>query len=231
MLLAHGITKTFLSGDKELCVLRGVDLEVERGTSVAIVGPSGAGKSTLLHILGALDDPTDGAVYLDDVCLSRLDDARRSQIRNMRFGFVFQFYHLLGEFTALENVMMPALVRSSKRRDGAALRDKAASLLEALGLAARRHHRPAQLSGGEQQRVAIARALMNDPEVLFCDEPTGNLDRESGLQIRDLLFRFNRQKNTTLVLVTHSPALAEGAARVLNILDGRITGSRSAPVS
>ncbi len=231
MLRAHGITKTFLSGDKELRVLRGVDLEVERGASVAIVGPSGAGKSTLLHILGALDDPTDGAVYLDDVCLSRLGDTRRSLIRNTRFGFVFQFYHLLGEFTALENVMMPALVRPVRRRDAAALRDKAASLLEALGLTARRGHRPAQLSGGEQQRVAIARALMNDPEVLFCDEPTGNLDHGSGLQIRDLLFRFNREKGMTLVLVTHSPVLAEGAGRVLNILDGTLTGSRSDPFS
>ncbi len=223
MLRAHGITKTFLSGDRELCVLRGVDLEVARGASVVIVGPSGAGKSTLLHILGALDDPTEGAVYLDDVCLSRLDDTRRSQVRNTRFGFVFQFYHLLREFTALENVMLPALV-CRQRRGMKALKEKAASLLDALGLAARRHHRPGQLSGGEQQRVAIARALMNDPEVLFCDEPTGNLDHESGLQIRELLFRFNREKNTTLVMVSHSPVLAEGAGRVLNIFDGVISG-------
>ncbi len=223
MLRAHGITKVFLSGGKELRVLRGVDLEVAAGESVAIVGPSGAGKSTLLHILGALDEPTEGAVYLDDVCLSRLDDARRSQIRNARFGFVFQFYHLLREFTALENVMLPALVRGHRRGVKAA-KEKAAGLLDALGLSGRRSHRPGQLSGGEQQRVAIARALMNDPEVLFCDEPTGNLDHASGSQIRDLLGRFNREKNTTLVMVTHSPALAEGAGRVLNIFDGALAG-------
>ena len=223
MLRAHGIAKTFWTGGRELRVLRGVDLEVARGQSVAVVGPSGAGKTTLLHNLGALDEPTQGAVYLDDVCLSRLDDTRRSQIRNTRFGFVFQFYHLLGEFTALENVMMPALVRR-QRRLVPELKEKAASLLDTLGLSERRDHRPGQLSGGEQQRVAIARALMNDPEILFCDEPTGNLDHESGLQIRDLLFRFNWEKNTTLVMVTHSSALAQGAGRVLNIFDGVLSG-------
>jgi len=223
MLRAHGLTKTFLSGGRQLRVLRGVDLEVAAGESVAVVGPSGAGKSTLLHILGALEEPTEGAVYLDDVCLSRLDDARRSQIRNARFGFVFQFYHLLGEFTALENVMLPGLV-GRQGRNVKALREKAASLLGTLGLSDRRSHRPGQLSGGEQQRVAIARALMNDPEVLFCDEPTGNLDHGSGLQIRDLLFRFNREKNTTLVVVTHSPELAQGVDRVLNIFDGTLSG-------
>jgi len=226
MLRAHGVSKTFLSGGKELRVLRAVDLEVAAGESVAIVGPSGAGKSTLLHILGALDDPTEGAVYLDDVCLSRLDDTRRSQVRNTRFGFVFQFYHLLGEFTALENVMLPALV--CRRGQTSASREKAAYLLDTLGLAGRRHHRPGQLSGGEQQRVAIARALMNDPEVLFCDEPTGNLDYESGTQIRELLMRFNKEKNTTLVMVTHSPALAQGAGRVLNIFDGVLSGPAGA---
>jgi len=223
MLRAHGITKTFLTGGKELCVLRAVDLTIERGSSVAIVGPSGAGKSTLLHILGALDDPTDGAVYLDEVCVSRLDDGRRARIRNMRFGFVFQFYHLLREFTALENVLLPALV-SRERRDEEVLRRKAASLLDAVGLAERRSHRPGQLSGGEQQRVAIARALMNDPEILFCDEPTGNLDHASGTQVHELLMQLNREKHMTLVMVTHSPKLAEDAGRVLNIFDGVISG-------
>jgi lipoprotein-releasing system ATP-binding protein len=223
MLRAHGLTKTFLTGGKELCVLRGVDLTVARGESVAIVGPSGAGKSTLLHILGALDEPTQGAVYLDEVCLSRLDDARRSRVRNTRFGFVFQFYHLLREFSAQENVLLPALVRPGKK-DVKTLRQKAASLLEAVGLGDRVSHRPGQLSGGEQQRVAIARALMNDPEILFCDEPTGNLDHASGSQVHELLMRLNRESRTTLVMVTHSPTLAEGAGRVLNIFDGVLSG-------
>lgn len=221
MLKAKNVTKVYFSGDKELTVLKGIDLDVARGEVLSIVGPSGAGKSTLLHILGGLDDPTGGKVFLDDFCLSALDDLQKASVRNIRFGFVFQFYHLLREFSALENVMMPALVKKGPRK-GRETRDKAYGLLEFLGLSQRTHHKPSQLSGGEQQRVAIARALMNDPEILFCDEPTGNLDYESGKQIQEMLFSLNKQKKTTVVLVTHSRELSQGSHRVLNIFDGRI---------
>lgn len=221
MLTAKGITKTYRTGGKELRVLEDVHLTVAPQEVVGIVGPSGAGKSTLLHILGGLDEPTQGQVYLDDFCLNTLDDEAKAAVRNTRFGFVFQFYHLLQEFTALENVMMPALIRGAGRSTQD-LRKKAADLLGFLGLSARSHHRPSELSGGEQQRVAIARALMNDPDILFCDEPTGNLDYESGRQIQDFLMRLNREKRMTIILVTHSRELAQGSHRVLSILDGRI---------
>jgi lipoprotein-releasing system ATP-binding protein len=221
MLRCRGLKKIYKTGAKELCVLENVDVAVARGEAVSIVGPSGAGKSTLLHILGGLDEPTEGSVYLDDFCLSALEDKRRAMIRNSRFGFVFQFYHLLREFSALENVMMPAWVAPAGR-NVPEIRRKAADLLAFLGLSERLKHRPTELSGGEQQRVAIARALMNDPEILFCDEPTGNLDHESGRQIRELLFGLNREKKTTLVLVTHSSELAKGSHRILNIFDGKI---------
>ncbi len=221
MLRAKDVTKIYRMAGKELCVLKDVTLSVSGGEIVSIVGPSGAGKSTLLHILGGLDEPTQGQAYLDDFCLNALGDAPRALIRNTRFGFVFQFYHLLREFTALENVMMPSLIRRGPRK-ARDLKEKAAGLLSFLGLPDRMSHRPSELSGGEQQRVAIARALMNDPEVLFCDEPTGNLDFEAGRQIRELLFRLNREKSTTLLIVTHSRELAQGSHRILNILDGRI---------
>jgi lipoprotein-releasing system ATP-binding protein len=225
MLCASGLTKIYQTGAKELRVLKNVDVTIARGEALGIVGPSGAGKSTLLHILGGLDDPTEGSVYLDDFNLSALDDKRRAWIRNTRFGFVFQFYHLMREFSALENVLMPALIAQGKG-DRGVLRRKAAALLDFLGLSERLWHRPTELSGGEQQRVAIARSLMNDPEILFCDEPTGNLDHESGKQIRDLLFGLNKQKKTTLVLVTHSQELAKGSHRILNIFDGKITDGK-----
>jgi lipoprotein-releasing system ATP-binding protein len=221
MLDARKITKTYSQAARELTVLQGVDLKIDKGEFLSIVGPSGAGKSTLLHILGGLDEPSAGAVYLDDFCLSSLSDVQRAMIRNSRFGFVFQFYHLLREFTALENVMMPALLRKGAKRDKE-IREKAAGLLDFLGLSERLTHRPSELSGGEQQRVAMARALMNDPEILFCDEPTGNLDSEAGTQIRSMLFKLNQEKKTTVVVVTHSRDLARGSHRILSIFDGKI---------
>lgn len=222
MLEAKSVKKIYREGARELCVLKGVDLKVARGEFLSIVGPSGAGKSTLLHILGGLDEPSEGAVFLDDFCLSSLGDAQKAMIRNNRFGFVFQFYHLLREFTALENVMLPALLKKGSRYD-AAKKSRAKALLDFLGLSERLNHRPSELSGGEQQRVAMARALMNEPQVLFCDEPTGNLDSEAGAQIREMLFKLNKEKKTTVVVVTHSRELAAGSQRVLNIFDGRIT--------
>lgn len=222
MLEARSVKKVYREGARELCVLKGIDLKVGRGEFLSIVGPSGAGKSTLLHILGGLDEPSEGAVFLDDFCLSSLGDAQKAMIRNNRFGFVFQFYHLLREFTALENVMLPALLKKGARYD-AAKKSRAKALLDFLGLSERLSHRPSELSGGEQQRVAMARALMNEPQVLFCDEPTGNLDSEAGAQVREMLFKLNKEKKTTVVVVTHSRELAAGSQRVLNIFDGRLT--------
>ncbi len=221
MLRANNITKVYFNGAKELRVLKEVSLQIAKGEFLSIVGPSGAGKSTLLHILSGLDEPSQGSVYLDDFCLSKLDDMEKAMIRNTRFGFVFQFYHLLHEFSALENVLMPGLLKKSQ--DVKELKKKALELLVDLGLSERVKHKPAELSGGEQQRVAIARALMNDPEILFCDEPTGNLDHVSGKQISDMLLRLNQLKKTTVVIVTHSRELAAGSHRILNILDGTIT--------
>jgi len=221
VLKALHLQKTYRQGPKALTVLKDVSLEVKRSEMLSIVGPSGAGKSTLLHILGGLDTPTHGKVFVDGACLTTMDERRQAAIRNKVFGFVFQFYHLLREFTALENVMLPACV-SREPRCVSDVRKKAEALLDFLGLSQRLKHRPAELSGGEQQRVAVARALINDPEVLFCDEPTGNLDFESGRHIQELLMRLNKEKGMTVVLVTHSPELARGSHRILKIFDGRI---------
>jgi lipoprotein-releasing system ATP-binding protein len=226
MLDARNITKAYFEGDKELQVLKGINLKIARGEFLSIVGPSGAGKSTLLHILGGLDEPSRGEVYLDDFCLSSLKDAQKAMIRNTRFGFVFQFYHLLREFSALENVMLPALLKKGEKKEEE-IKDKAKGLLDFLGLSGRLTHRPSELSGGEQQRVALARALINDPEILFCDEPTGNLDSEAGKQIRAMLFELNRKKKTTVVVVTHSRELAQGSNKILNIFDGRIVSAET----
>lgn len=224
MLKAFHLEKTYRQGPKALTVLKDVSLEVKRSECLSIVGPSGAGKSTLLHILGGLDTPTRGDVFVDGACLTTMDERRQAGIRNKMFGFVFQFYHLLREFTALENVMLPAWVDGGPQHVSE-IRKKAEGLLDFLGLSQRLKHRPSELSGGEQQRVAVARALINDPEVLFCDEPTGNLDFESGEHIQELLTRLNREKGTTIVLVTHSPELAKRGQRTLNILDGKILGN------
>ncbi|MFH0877113.1 MAG: ABC transporter ATP-binding protein [Candidatus Omnitrophota bacterium] len=222
MLEAKGITKIYRNGTKELRVLKGINLSIRRGEVVSVVGPSGAGKSTLLHILGGLDEPSQGEVMFDNASLSGLDDRNKAHLRNRRFGFVFQFYHLLKEFSALENVMLPGLVNPEAGFSRSALRDKALDLFEFLGLSQRAGHRPSELSGGEQQRVAIARALINEPEVLFCDEPTGNLDSEAGKQVLNLLLRRNREKKTTVVMVTHSQELAQGSHRILPICDGKM---------
>lgn len=219
MLQAKNIKKNYRSGSKELCVLKGIDLLVEKGEFISVVGPSGAGKSTLLHILGGLDDPSSGEVFLDHCCFSDLKDSEKARVRNSRFGFVFQFYHLLREFSALENVMLPGLILNKNNRSD--ISKKAQEALRFLGLENRAHHRPSELSGGEQQRVAIARALINDPEILFCDEPTGNLDHVSGRQIQEWLLALNKQKKMTIIFVTHSEELAKGSNRILSIFDGK----------
>ncbi len=208
VLECRGIAKTYYDGPRALSILKGVDLAVEPGKILVISGQSGAGKSTLLHILGTLDDATEGAIYFRGEDLSKKSGAFFNKLRNEDLGFVFQFYHLLPEFTAIENVMMPGLARGKSRP---ACKTRATELLTRVGLADRMTHKPGQLSGGEQQRVAIARALFNGPSVVLADEPTGNLDEKTGAEIVDLLWRLNAEDGVTLVLVTHDLDLARKA--------------------
>jgi lipoprotein-releasing system ATP-binding protein len=202
-----------------LHVLKGVDLSIEAGEIVAIVGPSGAGKSTLLHILGGLDVPKEGQVIFRGQNLYGLSDIKRAQVRNTDMGFVFQSYHLLPELTALENVILPAMIKENSRKTST-IEFAGLKLLEQLGLTSRAAHRPNQLSGGEQQRVAIARALMNGPKVVFCDEPTGNLDSVSGQVVMDTLLRLNKTHGATVVIVTHDDKIAARTQRVIAMKDG-----------
>lgn len=217
---ASGVTKVFVGGDgTPLEILDGLDLTVGSGEAIAITGASGAGKSTFLHILGALDRPTAGRVLLDGQDVSKLSDEALAVVRNRHVGFVFQFHHLLREFTALENVMMPALVGGGAYADA---RDRARGLLDEVGLGQRETHRPRQLSGGEQQRVAVARALVNEPLVLLADEPSGNLDKRTSERLHDLLFALRERRNLSLVVVTHNADLAGRADRVLQLDGGRL---------
>jgi len=217
---ARDITKSYVVGDgSELHVLRGVSLTVRPGEAVAITGASGTGKSTLLHILGALDGPTSGEVFLGGHAVAELGDEALGAARNQHVGFVFQFHHLLREFTALENVMMPSLVAGVEMEEA---RAAARTLLEAVGVAAREDHKPRQLSGGEQQRVAVARALVNRPSVLLADEPSGNLDTQTSQRLHDLLFELKEERGLSMVIVTHSPDLAGRADRQLDLAEGRL---------
>jgi lipoprotein-releasing system ATP-binding protein len=214
-----GVTKSYPVGGTRLTVLKGVDVALERGEMVAIVGASGVGKSTLLHVMGGLDAADEGHVRIGETELSALSDEAIVAFRNRHVGFVFQFHHLLREFTALENVMMPQLIRGAGTREA---RDRARELLAGMGLEARATHKPAQLSGGEQQRVAVARALANRPLVLLADEPSGNLDPETAEALHDEFFRICRDEGAALVLVTHDLALAARAGRVLRLHAGHL---------
>lgn len=200
-------------------VLKGVDLEVKKGEIISIVGASGAGKSTLLHIIGTLDKADTGSVSIDGVDINSLDDKLLSVFRNQKIGFVFQFHHLLPEFTALENVCIPAFIAKKNRQEVEA---KASSILAFLGLKDRLDHKPSQLSGGEQQRVAVARALVNDPAVILADEPSGNLDSNSAKELHEMFFTLRKQYGQTFVIVTHNLELAEMADRKLTMVDGRM---------
>jgi putative ABC transport system ATP-binding protein len=211
------LTKTYSSGDKTLTVLEDVNFSINEGDTIAIVGPSGSGKSTLLGLCAGLDRSTSGSVILNGIRLDDLDEDARAEVRNQYVGFVFQNFQLIPTLTALENVMVPLELRGEK---GAA--KHAMELLERVGLAARHHHYPAQLSGGEQQRVALARAFSNRPKILFADEPTGNLDAETHDMVEALLFDLNREAGTTLVLVTHDSMLAKKTQRIVKLRGGRM---------
>jgi len=211
------VKKTFHHLGRPLDVLRGIDLELGRGELAAIVGPSGAGKSTLLHCIGTLDLPTSGRIYVDGQDVTTMSSARLSSLRNRTIGFVFQFHHLLPEFTALENVQMPGLIQGLSRRE---TEPRARKLLAEVGLEARATHRPGELSGGEQQRVALARALFLDPPVLLADEPTGNLDSATSEAIHDLFLAINKERGTTIVVVTHNTTFAQRMPRILQMRDG-----------
>jgi lipoprotein-releasing system ATP-binding protein len=221
---ATDLRKTYWLHGQPIEVLRGVSVTIKAGELVSLTGPSGAGKSTLLHVLGTLDVPSGGAVVMDGVDVWKLTTGAIARFRNERIGFVFQFHHLLPEFTALENVMMPGLVG---RRNNAQVMKRAKELLAEVGLGHRFDHRPGELSGGEQQRVALARALVNDPRILLADEPTGNLDERTGEGIHEIIERLNRERGITAIIVTHNPRLAERMPRRLHLdRDGlRDTGS------
>ncbi len=211
--------KSFTIGQREIPVLKGVQLGIKRGELLGIVGVSGVGKSTLLHILGALDRPSSGQVIVDGEDISRLNDNQLAHFRNHKIGFVFQFHHLLPEFTALENTMMPALINGS---NWTGIVEQAKEILKAVGLEQRLQHRPGELSGGEQQRVAVARALMLEPQVILADEPTGNLDTQTSEEVFSLLKRLQQHKGITLVMVTHNESLARQADRIVKMVDGKI---------
>ena len=217
ILKADQLTRVYPSGSRMLTVLDHVSFEIEKGASCAIVGPSGSGKTTLLGLCAGLDRSSSGSVVLNGIVLDNLNEDERAHVRNMNVGFIFQTFNLLPTLTALENVMIPLELRHDKKA-----REKALILLEKVGLADRHNHYPAQLSGGEQQRVSIARAFSNEPEILFADEPTGNLDQETGATIEKLIFDLNRELGTTLILVTHDLDLASKTERIIKMKGGKI---------
>lgn len=224
-LCAKALDKAYMKGQHKVPVLRGVDAKIERGEFLSIVGQSGSGKSTLMHLLGLLDEPDVGEVWLDGRRIDNLPPLTRDQLRNHVFGFVFQFYHLLPELTLLENVLSPLMIRHSaweywKRRHE--FREQATHIAKQVGLDHRLKHRPAELSGGEMQRAAIARALIGDPSILLADEPTGNLDSQTGGEIMNLLHRLNEERELTIVMVTHDDKIAQQAQRIVRLSEGRI---------
>ena len=219
LVTVQGVKKSFLHEGRSVPILRGIDLSIEEGEMLCIVGPSGAGKSTLLHLLGTLDLPSEGRICYDGQDVTSYSSAKLADFRNRSIGFVFQFHHLLPEFTALENVAMPGRIRGERAGD---VERRARELLNEVGLSERMTHRPGELSGGEQQRVALARALIMSPRLVLADEPTGNLDTHTGSAMHELLFRLNETRRTTFLVVTHSRDLADQMPRVVHMRDGRI---------
>ena len=220
LLRCEKLTKFFVHEEQNVRVLNDLDLAVTRGESVAIVGASGAGKSTLLHLLGALDEPSSGRIIFDGIDLATLDAKQKARFRSESIGFMFQFHHLLPEFTAVENVMMPLLIAKVRRSDAEA---QARDWLDRVGLSHRFTHRPSELSGGEQQRVALARALIRSPALLLADEPTGNLDQRTGQSIHNLFTELSEAVGTSMIIVTHNQQLASEQSRQLALVDGRLT--------
>jgi len=218
------VHKSFQTGAETLHVLKGVDIGIRRGEIVSVVGASGVGKSTLLHILGALDRPTKGKVRLDSTDVFALNDKKLAHLRNKTVGFVFQFHHLLPEFSALENVMMPRLIAGE---DISLIREKAESFLSEVGLGERIHHKPGELSGGERQRVAVARALVNEPQIVIADEPSGNLDKATGEELHNLISELNQKKGQTFIIATHNQLLAQRAHRIITLVDGKAVAGSS----
>lgn len=217
MLTARKINKSYKSGTSRLQVLEGINIDVEKGEMFFVVGPSGAGKSTLLHILGGLDVPDSGDIYINGYDFKKLKGRKRSKLINSKIGFVFQFFHLLPEFTAVENVMLPALISGKSRKRSF---EKASGLLNQVDLEGRLNHRPSQLSGGEKQRVAVARALVNDPEIVFADEPTGNLDLDNSRELAALIHKLNREKGQTFIIATHDYNIVSKESNVMRLVDG-----------
>jgi lipoprotein-releasing system ATP-binding protein len=219
LVIIENLTKSFEHMGRTLHVLKGIDLTLHQGQILAIVGQSGAGKSTLLHCIGTLDLPTSGRIRLAGEELTTMSSSRLAAVRNREIGFVFQFHHLLPEFNALENIMLPGMIQGRSKKE---MEKRAKALLEEVGLAQRATHRPGELSGGEQQRVAIARALALDPKLVLADEPTGNLDSATSDAIHDLFFQINKEHNTTIVVVTHNLKFAESMPRVVRMMDGKV---------
>ena len=218
----HDLTKTYVVGEVEVRALRGVTVEVEPGQFVAVTGPSGSGKSTFMHILGCLDRPTGGRYLLDGRDVSRLSKDELAEVRNRKIGFVFQGFNLLARTTALDNVELPLLYNPKATFKTAERHRRAMAVLEVVGLGERHHHLPNQLSGGQQQRVAIARALINEPSIILADEPTGNLDSRTSIEVMDIFQRLNRERGITILLITHEHDIAEYAERLIAFRDGRV---------
>lgn len=217
---AVAVHKEVRVGESSLAIIKGIDLDVPHGQMLAIVGPSGSGKSTLMGLIGGLDSPSQGCIYLDGIDISSMNEFHLTRVRNEKIGFVFQFFHLIPTLTALKNVALPVRFAVDPKYDP---NERARDVLTMLGLADRTHHLPRQLSGGQQQRVAIARALANDPPILLCDEPTGNLDTKSGQQVIDALKEIRRSLHTTVIVVTHDLTIAEQMDRIVSLEDGRLT--------
>jgi len=211
--------KTYTNGPEAVEVIKGIDLEIGAGEVIIIIGPSGVGKSTLLHLIGGLDKPTKGEISIDGLDIFKLDDKKLAHFRNQNIGFVFQFHHLLPEFTALENIVLPGIMYADDQKK---IENAAISLLSEVGLANRLHHKPSQLSGGEQQRVAVARALINKPKLVLADEPTGNLDKQNSEALYRLILNLNQKLAQTFVIVTHNELMTREASRVIELEDGRI---------
>jgi len=226
LIAVHDVTKTYAMEGAPVHALRGVTLDIHAGEFVAVVGPSGSGKSTFMHILGCLDRPTAGRYLLDGRDVSALSDDELSAIRNRRIGFVFQGFNLLARTSALENVELPLLYAHDRRVSPAARRQRAMKALTAVGLENRAEHHPNQLSGGQQQRVAIARALLNDPAILLADEPTGNLDSRTSIEVMDIFQRLKEERGITIILITHEPQVAEYGSRIIRFKDGRVVADQ-----